>query len=105
MQQVFNMSKWNNIKDENFQLPKPFLNVLVRIQSSVPNIVNDDVMVAHYIPKFTEEYVGDDDWFDYCEERDMNFIKEGWYANTTYIGDDYSSYFIDEKVIEWKYIA
>lgn len=37
--------------------------------------------------------------------RDMNFIKEGWYANTTYIGDDVSSYFIEEKIIGWKYIT
>lgn len=27
--------------------------------------------------------------------------KEGWYANTAYIGDEYSSYFIDEKVTHW----
>ncbi|HDG7210106.1 DUF551 domain-containing protein [Acinetobacter nosocomialis] len=63
---------------------------------------NQNQMVAHFIPKFTEEYHGDDDWYDYDEDRGCGYVKEGWYANTAYIGDEYSSYFIEEKVTHWK---
>lgn len=96
------MSKWNNIKDGT---PPALINVIVRIKSNSMNFDNSDFMIAHYIPKFMEEYHGEDNWCDYDESRDMWFVKEGWYASTTYIGDDISSYFIDEEIIEWKFIA
>lgn len=93
------MTTWNNAS----VLPKPLLNVIVRVSNQTP-INNDSFMVAHHVPKFFDEFNGDDDWFDYCETRDMNFVKEGWYANTTYIGDDISSYYIHEQVLCWKNI-
>lgn len=99
------MSKWNNIIDIDYQTPPAMVNVIVRTKSSGLNFYNSDCMIAHFIPKFMEEYHGEDDWFDYDESRDMNFVKEGWYANTTYIGDDVSSYFINKEIVEWKFIA
>lgn len=82
------------------QMPESLRNVLVLLDAN--SAKNQNQMVAHFIPKFTEEYHGDDDWYDYDEDRGCGYIKEGWYANTAYIGDEYSSYFIEEKVTHWK---
>lgn len=92
---------WISVND---QLPESQLNVLVKIDSK--NIKNEAYMVAHFIPKHTEEFLGFDDydWSDYCEEKDMNFLPEGWYANTTYISDEYASYGMSEKVTHWMQI-
>lgn len=88
---------WISVDDH---MPESLRNVLVLIDANP--VKNQNQMVAHFIPKFTEEYHGDDDWYDYDEERGCGYIKEGWYANTAYIGDEYSSYFIEEKVTHWK---
>lgn len=82
------------------QMPESLRNVLVLLDANPAK--NQNQMVAHFIPKFTEEYHGDDDWYDYDEDRGCGYVKEGWYANTAYIGDEYSSYFIEEKVTHWK---
>ena len=87
--------KWISVKD---QMPEPLRNVLVLIHENP--VKNQNQMVANFVPKFTEESECDD-WSDYCEEKDAHFVPEGWYANTTYIGDEYSSYFIGEKVTHW----
>ncbi|MCJ9442194.1 DUF551 domain-containing protein [Acinetobacter baumannii] len=89
--------EWISVED---QMPESLRNVLVLIDANP--VKNQNQMVAHFIPKFTEEYHGDDDWYDYDEKRGCGYIKEGWYANTAYIGDEYSSYFIEEKVTHWK---
>ncbi|MFW2562433.1 DUF551 domain-containing protein [Acinetobacter baumannii] len=89
--------EWISVED---RMPEPLRNVLVLIDANPAK--NQNQMVAHFIPKFTEEYHGDDDWYDYDEERGCGYVKEGWYANTVYIGDEYSSYFIEEKVAHWK---
>ncbi len=89
--------EWISVED---RMPESLRNVLVLIDANP--VKNQNYMVAHFIPKFTEEYHGDDDWYDYDEERGCGYIKEGWYANTAYIGDEYSSYFIEEKVTHWK---
>ncbi|WP_049066889.1 DUF551 domain-containing protein [Acinetobacter seifertii] len=91
--------EWISVED---RMPESLRNVLVLIDANP--VKNQNYMVAHFIPKFTEEYHGDDDWYDYDEERGCGYIKEGWYANTAYIGDEYSSYFIEEKVTHWKQI-
>lgn len=88
---------WISVDDH---MPESLRNVLVLLDANPAK--NQNYMVAHFIPKFTEEYHGDDDWYDYDEERGCGYIKEGWYANTAYIGDEYSSYFIEEKVTHWK---
>jgi len=88
---------WISVDDH---MPESLRNVLVLLDANPAK--NQNQMVAHFIPKFTEEYHGDDDWYDYDEERGCGYIKEGWYANTAYIGDEYSSYFIEEKVTHWK---
>lgn len=82
------------------QMPESLRNVLVLLDANPAK--NQNQMVAHFIPKFTEEYHGDNDWYDYDEDRGCGYVKEGWYANTAYIGDEYSSYFIEEKVTHWK---
>lgn len=87
---------WISVKD---QMPEPLRNVLVLIDGNP--VKNQNQMVANFIPQFTEEHHGDDDWYDYDEDRNCGYVKEGWYANTAYIGDEYSSYFIDEKVTHW----
>ena len=87
---------WISVKD---QMPEPLRNVLVLIDAN--SVKNQNQMVANFIPEFTEEYHGDDDWYDWSEEKQCSFVKQGWYANTEYIGDDYSSYFINEKVTHW----
>lgn len=89
--------EWISVED---RMPESLRNVLVLIDANP--VKNQNYMVAHFIPKFTEEYHGDDDWYDYDEERGCGYVKEGWYANTAYIGDEYSSYFIEEKVTHWK---
>ncbi|AXX43177.1 DUF551 domain-containing protein [Acinetobacter baumannii] len=81
------------------QIPEPLRNVLVLVDASP--VKNQNQMVAHFIPRLTEEYHGDDDWYDYDEERACGYVKEGWYANTAYIGDEYGSYYLDEKVTHW----
>lgn len=98
------MSDWIEIDDIIFVPPPTSLNVVVRVRRQNP-MNNDEYMIAHYIPKLTVEYTGWDDWHDYCEETDKNYVKEGWYANTTYIGDDYSSYYITEDIVAWKHIC
>ncbi|UOH19857.1 DUF551 domain-containing protein [Acinetobacter sp. NyZ410] len=80
------------------KMPEPLRNVLVLIDENP--VKNQNQMVANFIPQFTEESECGE-WSEFCEERDMYFIPEGWYANTAYIGDEYSSYFIDEKVTHW----
>ncbi|EXT32998.1 DUF551 domain-containing protein, partial [Acinetobacter sp. 25977_8] len=89
--------EWISVDD---RMPEPLRNVIVLIDANPAK--NQNQMVAHFIPKFTEEYHGDDDWYDYGEDRGCGYVKEGWYANTAYIGDEYSSYFIEEKVTHWK---
>lgn len=91
------VQEWISVED---QMPESLRNVLVLLDAN--SAKNQNQMVAHFIPKFTEEYHGDDDWYDYDEERGCGYVKEGWYANTAYIGDEYSSYFIEEKVTHWK---
>ncbi|WP_228299833.1 DUF551 domain-containing protein [Acinetobacter baumannii] len=99
---------WNKAKAQpvpewisvEVQMPESLRNVLVLLDANPAK--NQNQMVAHFIPKFTEEYHGDDDWYDYDEDRGCGYVKEGWYANTAYIGDEYSSYFIEEKVTHWK---
>ncbi|HGF9083631.1 TPA: DUF551 domain-containing protein, partial [Acinetobacter baumannii] len=88
--------EWISVDD---RMPESLRNVLVLIDANP--VKNQNQMVAHFIPKFTEEYHGDDDWYDYDEDRGCGYVKEGWYANTAYIGDEYSSYFIEEKVTHW----
>lgn len=89
------MSEWISVKD---QMPEPLRNVLVLIDEN--SAKNQNQMVANFVPKFTEESECDD-WTDYCEKKDMHFVPEGWYANTTYISDEYSSYFISERATHW----
>lgn len=90
--------------DSSKRLPPNNINVIVKVNDTANKLVTGTYIIGHYIPEFFEEYHGDDDWCDYSEERDKCFVKSGWYANTTYIGDDYSSYFITENVIAWRTI-
>ena len=87
--------RWISVDD---QMPEPLRNVLVLIDGNPAKNMNQ--IVANFIPKFTEE-AGCEDWSEYCEEKDMFYCPQGWYANTTYIGDEYTSYFIEEKVTHW----
>lgn len=88
--------KWIRVED---RLPEPLRNVLVLIDDN--SAKNANQMVANFIPKFTEE-ASCEEWSEYCEEKDLFYCPQGWYANTTYIGDEYASYFIDEKVTHWQ---
>lgn len=82
----------------DIEMPKALMNVLVIVNEN--GAKNQNQMVANFIPKFTEES-GCYEWSEYCEDKDMHFIPEGWYANTTYIGDEYSSYFLEGEVTYW----
>lgn len=89
------MSEWIDVDKK---MPEPLRNVLVLIDGNPAKNMNQ--MVANFIPKFTEQ-AGCNEWAEYCEEKDTSFCPQGWYANTVYIGDEFSSYFIDEKVTHW----
>lgn len=56
--------EWISVDD---RMPESLRNVLVLIDANP--VKNQNQMVAHFIPKFTEEYHGDDDWYDYDEDR------------------------------------
>lgn len=87
--------EWISVDEK---MPEPLRNVLVFINAN--SAKNQNQMVANFVPKFTEES-GCDEWSEYCSEKDMCFVPEGWYGNTAYMGDEYSSYFLDEKVTHW----
>ncbi len=85
---------WISVEDE---LPKhPYKFVLVKTTSNYANQI-----VAQYMPKFTETDGADNEFGDYCEERDDWFLPEGWYANVAPVTDEFLSYFIDEEVTHW----
>lgn len=90
------MSEWISVDKK---MPKPLQNVLVLVNAN--STKNQNQMVANFVPKFTEEYQGDDDCYDYDEERSCGYVKEGWYVNTAYTSDDYGAYYLDEKVTHW----
>lgn len=82
----------------DIEMPKALMNVLVIVNENCAK--NQNQIVANFIPKFTEESCCGE-WSEYCEDKDMHFVPEGWYANTTYIGDEYSSYFLEGEVTHW----
>lgn len=96
LQAELDADKWISVED---RLPNCYQSVLVQIDN-YPTKMN---MVAHYLRKHTEEYDGDADVFgDYDEATDTTYCPAGWYADTTYIGAEHSSYFINEKVTHWQ---
>lgn len=88
------MSKWISVKD---RLPEKDKFVLVYTASNYPNII-----VAEFIPKFTNSDGADDQFGEYCEEKDDWFLPEGWYSNVSPVTDEYLSFFLDEQVTHWK---
>ena len=97
------MTAWYSTLDE-FNKPPQNIFVLVKIKDAKTNN-NSEYMIAKYIHKnsiictFVE-----DDWYDYDDITDEKYVKCGWYANTIYLGGEYSSYYIDQEVESWKYI-
>lgn len=59
------------------------------------------IVRANYITKFTIESECDDDSFDYCEESDTCYAKEGWYEFNEH---EDCHWMIDEKVTHWMYL-
>lgn len=68
------------------------------------NILDKDrYIIAFYAPKFTIECDADfdNDWYEYCEEKDCYYLPEGWYENVEACSD-YSSYYADSQdMIAW----
>lgn len=58
-------------------------------------------VVGFYLERWREESTFDDEWYEYHEDRDMYFLKEGWYEQIDNWGD-YSSVVISEgEVTHW----
>ena len=89
------MSSWFSVKDKLPEYSYKF--VLVKTKSNYANKV-----VARFIPKFTETDGADDEFGDYCSEKDDWFLPEGWYANVSPMSDEYMSYYIDEEITHWQ---
>ena len=89
------MSNWISVEDELPQKSSKF--VLVKTKSNYANMI-----VAKFIPKFTETDGADDVFGEYNKENDDWFLPEGWYANVAPVTDEYLSYFLDEKVTHWQ---
>jgi hypothetical protein len=53
---------------------------------------------AHWIPKLTVEVDEDYEGGDYCEERDMYYIEEGWYEQNCYEDINWR---VSDKVTHW----
>lgn len=70
--------------------------VLVKTNCNYANKI-----VARYVKKFTETDGADDEFGDYCEDKDDWFLPGGWYANVSPVSDEYLSYFIDQEVTHW----
>lgn len=82
------------------RLPEKQINVLIFV---VTGYKLQGSIVARYIPKITEPYVGEYSEFgDYDEATETTYCPAGWYAETAYMGDEYSSYFVDDKVTHWQ---
>lgn len=88
--------EWISVED---RLPEAHEFVLVKTKSNYAQYI-----VAHYIPKFTVTDGADDEFGDYCEEKDDWFLPQGWYANVSPVSDEYMGYFIDEDVTQWTYL-
>ena len=61
------------------------------------------VCEAFYVEKYTVSegvYPEDADWYDYNEENDEYYLKEGWYE-AIHNWDDYSSVIIGDFVTHW----
>lgn len=86
--------QWISVDDRLPEKPNKF--VLVCTNSNYANQI-----VAQFIPKFTNSDGADDEFGDYCEEKDDWFLPEGWYANVAPVTDEYLSYFLDEQVTHW----
>lgn len=87
--------KWKKVSDE---LPKLGIPVLACYEGSSGKLW---IVRAKWIPKNTEEYYGDDDFFEYDEATDTHYIQEGWYECIEN-WDDYSFVKINEgEVTHW----
>jgi hypothetical protein len=60
------------------------------------------IVKAFYVYRYTEEST-ERDWCDpydeYRKEKDMHFLKEGWYEICENSNDDYSSWFINNGTV------
>lgn len=70
--------------DATHELPKSGKNVLAIQQTGYKD--NRVTIVAHWVDKFTEE-AGEEEFADYCEEKDEYFLPPGWYENQWNWGD------------------
>lgn len=60
------------------------------------------VVRARYVPRFSEEQVGDDsdEIGEYCDEDDTYYAKEGWYECISF-WDEWSSVAINAVALAW----
>lgn len=57
-------------------------------------------IIGHYLERWKEESLDDDNNDEYSEESDMYYLKEGWYENLE--NWDYSSVAVSEgQVSHW----
>lgn len=90
------MSNWISVKDE---MPENNKSVLIRQKTGYKD--NSVTVVGKYVGKFTVECGDCDNEFnDYCEEKDEYFTPEGWYENL-WNWSDYSGIRINEEVTHW----
>lgn len=87
--------EWAKVEDKLPETERPVL-------AYYKNFFDENRIVrAFYVPKFTIESESDDDLQEYCEERDICFMAEGWYEFNEH-EDCY--WMIDEKVTHWMYL-
>ena len=97
LQNQLETNKWISVDD---RLPENSTNVLIFV---ITDYKLQGSIVARYIPKNTEPYTGEYSEFgDYDEATDTTYCPAGWYAETAYMGDEYSNYFVDDKVTNWQ---
>lgn len=87
------MSEWIFIKD---QIPPTNKNVLLLQKTGYSE--NTVIVVGSYIEKFTVE--SDEDYAEYCEEKNEYFAPEGFYESQFNWGE-YADIGIGEEVIAW----
>jgi len=78
--------------------PEPGKPVLVLCRDSRRKMYR---VVGHHLPRFFEETTGEEDDYDeYCEEKDAFFFHEGWWE--TVFNWDYANVYINDYVVAWR---
>ena len=87
------MQKWTLVEEK---LPEYGVSVIVYVKD---NCGKNIIIRAMYIAPFTMEQHEDGyDDADYDEDKDIYFVKEGWYENNVY---EEAHYAVDGNITHW----